>query len=184
MKIRQLRQLFTHTPPFLVTSLLMRRPVTRSFSPLSSDRAASRHHGRRLRRRASPPRSARHSLHSAARCVGVESARKVMAADRSRQPAGAEGEWLRGAIARQLGAEGRVAHVFVGGSHKPLATAAFKRSVNYFTFGQLAVAVGCWRWGSQRCCQLTQLCCRLLVYPSLQTAICLLPAARAKERAW
>jgi len=54
-------------------------------------------------------------------------------------------EWLRGAIARRLGVEGRVAHVFVGRSNKPLATADFKRSVNYFTFGQLAVAVGCWR---------------------------------------
>jgi hypothetical protein len=54
-------------------------------------------------------------------------------------------EWLRGVIARQLGVEGRVAHVFVGRSNRPLATADFKRSVNYFTFGQLAVAVGCWR---------------------------------------
>lgn len=45
-------------------------------------------------------------------------------------------EWLRGAIARQLGVEGRVAHVFVGRSNKPLAMADFKRSVNYFTFGE------------------------------------------------
>lgn len=46
------------------------------------------------------------------------------------------GEWLRGAIERQLGGSHRVTRLFVGCSEMPLSSVALKRPVDYFTFGQ------------------------------------------------
>jgi hypothetical protein len=51
-------------------------------------------------------------------------------------------DWLSGAITRQLGQQGGVTRIFLGGSSEALTLDERKRPIEYFTFGQLAVARG------------------------------------------
>ena len=51
-------------------------------------------------------------------------------------------EWLSSAITRQLGHHGGVMRIYLGGSAEPLTLDERKRPIEYFTFGQSAVARG------------------------------------------
>ena len=50
-------------------------------------------------------------------------------------------EWLRSTIASRMGMQGFATRVFLGSSHSPLMRDERKRSIEYFTIGQSAVAI-------------------------------------------